>query len=83
MIFKQYKNLFGIAPEQKDMRLGQVTMNEKWQWLSMVDRLSDGDITKHDKIWEMNYIYCLNIMSYWYERDAYNEQIQNIKKRHG
>lgn len=65
------------------MRIGQVTMNEKWQWLSMVDRLSDGDITKHKDIYEMNYIYCLNIMSYWYERDVYQEQINNIKKRHG
>lgn len=82
-MFSQYKNLFNKGTKAEDHRLGQVTMNEKWQWISMVDRLSNGDITKHTEIYEMNYVYCLNILSYWYERDTYNEQINNIRKRHG
>jgi hypothetical protein len=83
LIFSQYKNLFNKGTKSEDLRIGQVTMNEKWQWISMVDRLSDGDITKHSEIYEMNYVYCLNILSYWYERDTYNESINNIRKRHG
>lgn len=54
-------------------------MNSKWGWVSMIDRLSNGDITKHDAIYERNYIECLNILSYWHERDKYMEQMNNIK----
>lgn len=51
-------------------------MNPKWGWISMVDRLSNGDITKHSEVYEQNYIYCLNILSFWKERDEYTEQVQ-------
>lgn len=61
------------------MRLGQVSIDGRWSWLSMVDRLSDGDITKHDAIYERNYIECLNLLSYWHEKDKYMEQMNNIK----
>ena len=45
----------------------------------MIDRLSNGDITKHDEIYERNYIECLNLLSYWHEKDKYMEQMNNIK----
>ena len=45
----------------------------------MMDRLSNGDITKHDEIYERNYIECLNLLSFWSERDRYMEQMNNIK----
>ena len=61
------------------MRLGQVSMDSKWSWISMIDRLSNGDVTKHEEIYEMNYIQCLNILSYWHEKDKYMEQMNNIK----
>ena len=54
-------------------------MDSRWGWVSMMDRLSNGDITKHDAIYERNYIECLNILSYWHEKDAYMEQMNNIK----
>jgi len=75
MIYREYKNLFNRTTDVKDMRLGQITMNEKWQWISMVDRLSGGDVTKHEDVYKMNYIYCLNVLSFYHERDLYNEQI--------
>jgi hypothetical protein len=39
----------------------------------MIDRLSNGDITKHDEVYKRNYIECLNLLSYWYERDKFFE----------
>lgn len=69
------------------MSLGSVSIDTKWGWLSMVDRLSGGDITKHDLVYERNYIECLNLLSYWHEKDQYieevNKQRQNNLQRHG
>jgi hypothetical protein len=45
----------------------------------MVDRLSNGDITKHDLVYERNYIECLNLLSFYHERDKYMEQMNNAK----
>lgn len=69
------------------MRLGSVSIDSKWGWLSMVDRLSNGDITKHDSVYDRNYIECLNLLSYWHEKDQYmeemNKQRQNNLQRYG
>ena len=59
--------------------MGSVTLDSRWGWVAMVDRLSNGDITKHDLVYERNYIECLNILSYWHERDKYMEQMNNAK----
>lgn len=44
----------------------------------MIDRLSNGDITKHEKIYEMPYTYCLLQMAYWHDLDDLNRQ--NFKR---
>lgn len=59
--------------------MGSISIDSRWGWISMVDRLSNGDITKHDLIYDRNYIECLNILSYWHERDKYMEQMNNAK----
>ena len=61
------------------MKESKESMDGRWGWISMMDRLSNGDITKHDAIYERNYIECLNILSYWHEKDKYMEQMNNIK----
>jgi hypothetical protein len=61
------------------MKESKANMDSRWGWISMIDRLSNGDITKHDAIYERNYIECLNILSYWHEKDKYMEQMNNIK----
>jgi hypothetical protein len=61
------------------MRLGAVQMDSKWGWVSMVDRLSNSDITKHEQIYELNYIECLNVLAYWKEKDDYMNEMNNIK----
>ena len=54
-------------------------MDNRWSWISMVDKLSNGDITKHDLVYERNYIECLNLLSFYHERDKYMEQMNNAK----
>jgi hypothetical protein len=43
--------------------------DNKYRWISFMDRLSNGDITKHDEIYERNYIETLNLLSWWKTRD--------------
>jgi len=35
------------------------------KWLSIVDKLAKGDITKHDQVYKINYIHSLNMLSHW------------------
>jgi hypothetical protein len=62
------------------MRIGQVSLDDRWGWMSMVDRLSGGDITKHDLVYDRNYIECLNLLSYWKEKDEYVEEMNKQRK---
>lgn len=43
--------------------------DHKYRWISFMDRLSNGDITKHQEIYEKNYIETLNLLSWWKIRD--------------
>ena len=45
---------------------------EEYSWIAMIDRLSGGDITKHDLIYDMNWRSNLYIMSFWSVRDKVN-----------
>jgi hypothetical protein len=68
------------------MRAGQVEIDPRFTWLSMVDRLSGGDLTKHDSIYERNWIECLNLLSFWNERDKFIEhqnKQQQLKSKYG
>jgi hypothetical protein len=47
----------------------------------MVDKLSNGDITKHKQVYGTNYLECLNLMAYWYHRDKYIENINRVNSR--
>jgi len=49
-----------------------------YRWVAYIDRLASGDITKHDIIYERNYIECLNLLSYWFVRDKQIEQMNKI-----
>ena len=51
------------------MQVSEIThaMNDdqswKYRWVAFIDRLADGDITKHDEIYIRNYIETLNLLS--------------------
>jgi hypothetical protein len=47
----------------------------RWNWLAIIDKLSGGDPTKHQQVYELNYIACLNILSYWKERDIKEQEL--------
>lgn len=46
------------------------------KWIAFMDKLSAKDITKHNNIYEMNYIYCLNVLSLWHHEDKHYEQLR-------
>lgn len=48
--------------------------------MGMMDRLSNGDPTKHDELYKMNYKYCLTQLLYWKEKDEYIEKINDMNK---
>jgi len=73
MINDEYSNLF-TSKRSKSSEIGQIEVNNKYGWLALIDRLSNGDITRHDAVYDMNYVYCLNVLGYWYERDKVIEQ---------
>lgn len=51
-----------------------IEIPKEYTWISMIDRLSNGDITKHDEVYDRNYIECLNLLSFWKVRDTLVEQ---------
>lgn len=71
---ENFSPLFESGTKIEDKGMATAQIDERYTWVSMVDRLSGGDITKHDKVYEMNYIACLNLLSFWRERDNYQEQ---------
>ena len=53
----------------------------RWQWFAMIERLANGDITKFDEVCKQNFISCLNLLSYWKEKDAKIAQLQEQNNR--
>jgi hypothetical protein len=47
----------------------------------MIDRLANGDITKHDEIYKLNYISCLTQLAWWTERDRYIDEVNKARER--
>ena len=56
-------------------------MDGRWGSLSMVDRLSNGDITKHKDIYELTYVECLNLLSLWNERDRFYDSMRSVQSQ--
>ncbi len=46
----------------------------------MIDRLAGGDITKHNQIYEENFLNCLNLLAYYKARDRYIEYENKMNK---
>lgn len=57
------------------MGVGAVKMDSQFNWISFVDRLANGDITKYDLIYEMNYETCMFKMLYEHHKDKYHKEI--------
>ena len=78
MITFNYSGLFSPKKEDDDIT-GQPAapvFSDRWKWFSIIERLAKGDITKFEKVYEVTYISALNTLSYWHERDQYQERLQ-------
>lgn len=51
----------------------------RWGWFGIIEKLSGSDVTKFDEVTNQNFILCLNLLSYWKERDAIQNKINKIK----
>ena len=49
---------------------------EELKWVSFMNILSGKDITKHDYIYEQNYIYCMQVLLLWHYEDMKYKQMQ-------
>lgn len=55
-------------------------IDQQYNWLSLILRLADDDVTKVDIVCEREYLECLNILGYWHQRDkkqAYDNSHKN------
>jgi hypothetical protein len=77
-INEQYSALF--IRKDNGGGIATVEIDERYTWISMVDRLAGGDITKYEQIYEQNYINVLNILSFYREKDNYIESINKQRK---
>lgn len=80
MILDQYSKLM-TKDVDGEGEVGTPTIPNKWAYIAMIDRLANGDATKHNDVYEMNFIYCLNILGYYHDRDAYVEQMNKRQEK--
>tara|TARA_R110000824_G_scaffold93894_2_gene226986 strand:+ start:781 stop:1044 length:264 start_codon:yes stop_codon:yes gene_type:complete len=74
-----YSGLFGgVVVEEDDITQGPAApkFSDRWKWFSIIERLAKGDVTKFEKVYAITYITALNTLSYWKERDDYQERLQ-------
>lgn len=53
----------------------------RWSWYLMIDTLAEGDILKHEAVTEINFISCLNKLSFIKERAAEDKRREDIQKQ--
>ena len=83
-IYINYKPLFGGGKKEEEKEVGEPTFSDRWKWYSIVYDLSQGNILKFPEIYKLNYIDCLNYLSYKKEVNDYERaqrKRQEIKSR--
>lgn len=88
MISYNYQILFNRQTPAEETNVVEPDFEQKMpddlNYVAMIDRLADGDITKHEQIYNTNYIECLNLLSLWHYRDEYQKQVdrrQQLKNK--
>jgi hypothetical protein len=74
-----YSGLFsGKVEDEDDITQGVAApkFSDRWKWFSIIERLAKGDITKFNDVYKVTYLTALNTLSYWKERDDYQERLQ-------
>lgn len=47
----------------------------------MIDRLSNGDITKHEQVFEIKYVWAMMNLLFWKDKDEYIEKINKMREQ--
>lgn len=55
-------------------------MDSKWAYMAMLDRLSMGDITKDETIFDLEWESCLHRLLYWNHKDEYYERKRKVEE---
>jgi hypothetical protein len=55
-------------------------MDKSWGWMSVIDRLTDGDITKDEEVFKIPYIHCLVRLLYFKDKDEYIEKVNKANE---
>lgn len=53
----------------------------RWAWFGLIEKLAQGDVTKFEEVTNQPAILCLNLLSYWQERDKKIEKINKEIER--
>ena len=53
----------------------------RWSWFAMIEKLANGDVTKFDDVCRQNFISCLNLLSYWLEKEKRIAKMQEEANR--
>lgn len=68
------------------MGVGTPKIHEQFNWISIIDTLASGDITKYAQVMELSYEECLYHLLYRHHKDRYINEInrrQELKHRGG
>ena len=72
-----FSALFNGAKDEDEIEAPAVPkFSDRWKWFSIIERLANGDITKFNEVYKITYITALNTLSYWKERDDYQERLR-------
>lgn len=80
ILFKEFKGLFVGGEEEQEAedeftienKQGEVdTSFNRWSWFALVEKLAQGDPLKFEQIYELNWIFALNTLAFWKERDKW------------
>jgi len=48
--------------------------------MSIIDRLTNGDVTKDEEVFKLEYIHCMYRMMYWDAKDRYIEKVNQMNE---
>lgn len=64
----------GVEKQKDDQRDGDLSFEQRFGWYTILNRLSNDDITKHDIILEKTLVEALNQMVYIIAKDKEQEK---------
>jgi len=57
---------------------GLPRLDERYAWISMIERLAQGDITKFEDVYQMSVEESYYLLEYWKVRDEWTDECNKI-----